>query len=112
MKQKRQLSGLSQAKLAEKIGTATNYISKIESEKQFPSIPMLEKIANALNIDTMGLFSTNLAEKNRIQVTEQGILDNIQHIDMEELALVEQNLHESTKKVQELSKVLKKPKSS
>ena len=31
---------LSQAELAEKAGTAPNYISKIETQKQFPSVEM------------------------------------------------------------------------
>jgi transcriptional regulator with XRE-family HTH domain len=66
MKARRQKLGLSQSNLAEKINTATNYISKIESEKQFPSVPMLEKIAHALEADTLDLFSVQGLKKNRI----------------------------------------------
>ena len=53
MKINRKILGLSQAKLAEQLNAATNYISMIESEKKFPSLPMLEKIAGALHIDTL-----------------------------------------------------------
>ena len=53
----RKALGLSQSKLADKVDTATNYIGMIETEKQFPSPQMLEKIAEALQIDTLELFS-------------------------------------------------------
>jgi len=52
--------GFSQAKLAESVGTATNYISAIEAGRRFPSIKMLEKLAFALNIDAPELFSIKL----------------------------------------------------
>ena len=42
MKARRKELKLSQAELAEKIGTSPNYISKIEAEKQFPSVKMIE----------------------------------------------------------------------
>ena len=56
MKKHRKRMGLSQAALAERAGTAPNYIALIEVGKNFPSLPMLEKIAGALNIDALDLF--------------------------------------------------------
>ncbi len=56
MKLHRRRLGLSQAALAEKAGTAPNYIALIEVGKSFPSLPMLEKIAAALQIDALDLF--------------------------------------------------------
>jgi len=53
----RNTCGLSQSKLAEQAGTATNYISAIEGGRRFPSVEMLEKIAFVLGIDTPELFS-------------------------------------------------------
>jgi transcriptional regulator with XRE-family HTH domain len=58
MKTYRKIQGISQAKLAEKVNTATNYIAMIEIGKKFPSAGMLERIAAALNIDTPELFTT------------------------------------------------------
>jgi transcriptional regulator with XRE-family HTH domain len=58
MKRQRRLLGLSQAKLAEKVGTSTHYIGMIESKKKFPSPEMLERIAAGLEIDSPALFST------------------------------------------------------
>ena len=57
IKNYRNASGLSQAKLAEKANTATNYIAAIEAARRFPSVEVLEKIALALGVDTPALFS-------------------------------------------------------
>jgi transcriptional regulator with XRE-family HTH domain len=53
----RNVCGISQSKLAERVDTSTNYISAIEAGRRFPSVEMLEKIALALEIDTPELFS-------------------------------------------------------
>jgi transcriptional regulator with XRE-family HTH domain len=57
MKVQRQVLGITQAKLAEKVNTSTHYIGMIESEKKFPTPEMLERIAAALEIDAPVLFS-------------------------------------------------------
>jgi len=49
--------GYSQAKLAELVNTATNYIAQIENGKRFPTDTMLEKIAVALQKRAFQLFS-------------------------------------------------------
>jgi transcriptional regulator with XRE-family HTH domain len=54
----RKSCNLTQAKLAEKVNTATNYISAIEAGRRFPSVRILEKIALVLGIDTPRLFVT------------------------------------------------------
>jgi len=58
MKVQRQILGVSQEKLARKVGTSPHYIGMIESEKKFPSPEMLERIAAALDLDAPALFST------------------------------------------------------
>lgn len=59
MKLLRKKQGLSQAALAERAGTASNYIALIEVGKSFPSLPILEKIASALHVDALDLFDKN-----------------------------------------------------
>ena len=49
--------GWSQAKLAERINTGTHYIGMIEIGKKFPSPKMIEKLADALGIESHLLFS-------------------------------------------------------
>jgi transcriptional regulator with XRE-family HTH domain len=58
MKAQRHILGITQAQLAERVNTSTNYIALIESGKKFPTPEMLERIAAALEIDAPALFST------------------------------------------------------
>lgn len=70
MKLYRKKAGLSQAALAEKAGTAPNYIALIEVGKKFPSLTMLEKIASALNVDALDLFDKqglSLIDQEKLQ---------------------------------------------
>ncbi len=47
----RKKAGLTQVQLALKAGLSTDYISKIEQGKNFPSIKVLCKIADVMKID-------------------------------------------------------------
>jgi len=58
MKEYRSILSISQAQLAEKVNTSTNYIANIETKKKFPTPEMLERIAAALEIDPPALFAT------------------------------------------------------
>jgi transcriptional regulator with XRE-family HTH domain len=60
MKAQRQILGISQAQLAERVNTSTNYIGQIETEKRFPTPEMLERIAAALEIVPAALFATEI----------------------------------------------------
>jgi transcriptional regulator with XRE-family HTH domain len=53
----RQARGWSQALLAEKAETSTNYIGMLENTVKFPSSEMIQKLAFALGIDPTDLFS-------------------------------------------------------
>ena len=57
-------SGISQAKLAEMVDMATNYLGLIENGKKFPSAEMIERIAVALGIDSTDLFILSPIEQN------------------------------------------------
>ena len=74
MKKKRQILGLSQAKLAEKVNTAPTYIAMIELEKKFPSVEMLERIAKALVMDTTELFSVKPLPEDAIKNLHKAVL--------------------------------------
>lgn len=52
----RKQAGLTQEKLAEKIGMSTSYIGDMEARERFPSAETIDKIADALNIPTSSLF--------------------------------------------------------
>ena len=73
MKAQRHILKITQAQLAEKVDTSTNYIALIESKKSFPTPEMLERIAAALEIDAPALFSTR-----SYPVPETGTLAELQ----------------------------------
>ena len=56
LKKLRKLKNLTQEQLASAAGTSTNYIGTIEIGKRFSSPQMIEKLANALQIDSPMLF--------------------------------------------------------
>ena len=60
LKKHRQARGWSQAKLAEKAGTSTQYIGTLEIKGKFPSSEMVHKLAAALDIDPTELFCKEL----------------------------------------------------
>lgn len=47
-------------RLAEMLNTSTSYIGEIEINNRVPSMEMVEKIANALNIEPFRLFVDDL----------------------------------------------------
>lgn len=77
MKSRRKELGLSQIELAEKTGSATNYISKIEAERQFPSVEMIEKLAEALQMDTVELFALSNQKKDRMFIEKVSLMQRI-----------------------------------
>jgi len=79
MKAYRTELGYSQAKLAELVNTATNYIAQIENGKRFPTDKMLEKIASALQIRPPELFSTAHYEKKMEENWQTQILTDLEH---------------------------------
>jgi transcriptional regulator with XRE-family HTH domain len=57
IKNYRNALGISQDRLAETAGMATNYLGLIEGGKKFPSAEMIERIAAALGKDSPDLFA-------------------------------------------------------
>src|SRR5687767_3095188 len=54
----RRLAGLTQAQLAEKVGTASETISRLETGAATPSLAKIGAVADALGIDLYELFRT------------------------------------------------------
>jgi transcriptional regulator with XRE-family HTH domain len=84
MKEQRHILRITQAQLAERVDTSTNYIALIESKRKFPSPEMLERIAAALEIDAPALFSTasypNPKNRAMAEIQEQVLNDLAQII--------------------------------
>jgi transcriptional regulator with XRE-family HTH domain len=85
MKVYRRALDLSQAKLAEKVNTAPNYIALIEMGKRFPSPQMLDRIAAALEVDSPRLFSERNSEKEFLRQLRENIIADIERVMMDKL---------------------------
>lgn len=57
LKHLRASRGWTQAVLAEKAGTVGNYIALLENGAKFPSADMIERLAAALEVDSVALFA-------------------------------------------------------
>ena len=79
MKAYRMKLGYSQAKLAELVNTATNYIAQIENGKRFPTDSMLEKIAFALQKRGYELFLIANYEKKEEKDWQIQVLTDLEH---------------------------------
>ena len=77
IRERRQILGISQAKLAEKINTSAHYIGQIELENKFPTPEMLERIALALEIDSPQLFSMTSFPREVIKQFQKEVLDEL-----------------------------------
>ncbi|MGP1530587.1 MAG: helix-turn-helix domain-containing protein [Treponema sp.] len=78
LKRYRKENKLSQMTLAEKCGTSASYIGEIEIGKKFPSVEMVQKFADALNIKPYKLFMeendiyvANLSPQKRQRLVEK-----------------------------------------
>ena len=75
MKRCREILGISQMALAERVGCSTTLIGNIETRKRFPSAENLDRIAAALEIPPSELFAEESAAikamKSKYEVREQ-----------------------------------------
>jgi transcriptional regulator with XRE-family HTH domain len=80
MKAYRHALGLSQAKLAEKVDTSSHYIGMIETKNKYPSPEMLERIAVALGIDPIALFSKEIDLPETMKTYRKAALEDIKDL--------------------------------
>jgi len=81
----RQISGLSQAKLAEKAGISTQYIAMIELSRQYPTPEVTEKIAGALGVEAYELFAVPVSPESAMERLHKDIIKEIRQVIVEVL---------------------------
>jgi transcriptional regulator with XRE-family HTH domain len=77
LKERRRILGISQNKLAEKVATSAHYIGQIEQKNKFPSPEMLERIAEALEVDSPQLFSMESFSNEAIKRFQEGVMSDL-----------------------------------
>jgi transcriptional regulator with XRE-family HTH domain len=80
LKVKRQKYGITQAKLAEKVGVSTHHIAMIEIARHYPTLELVERIANTLEIEIYELFTAKPTPENSMERLHQSIVQNIDKV--------------------------------
>ena len=78
LRENRRKKGLTQEKLAEMADISLRYLAMLELGNSFPSGEMLEKLANALDIQAFQLFYPTSTTEGALLHLEQSIVINIE----------------------------------
>lgn len=73
----RKRCGLSQEALSEKLNKGVNYINRIESHASFPTIQVIEEIAEILGIKASQLFEDDVVPQNIISSVREKFVQDI-----------------------------------
>ena len=73
----RKKSGFSQESLSNRLGKGTKYINKIESGVSFPTIQVIEEIAEVLNIKASKLFEDDSTPQNIITYDKKQFIKDV-----------------------------------
>jgi len=80
LKKYRRKCGFTQAQLAEKVNVSTHHIGMIELSRNYPTLELVERIANALNIKTYELFIDPLAPNEEFERLRQEIKNDFKQL--------------------------------
>jgi transcriptional regulator with XRE-family HTH domain len=72
--------GLTQEKLAEKTDMSTHYLAMVELAKKFPSAPMLERLAKALEVEPYELFYMPSVAENALARLQESDAADIERV--------------------------------
>jgi transcriptional regulator with XRE-family HTH domain len=76
IRENRRKLGLTQEQFAEKAEVSTHYIALIETCNKYPKPEMLERLAQALGVEPLQLFSSTAASYEALErLIQQGISD-------------------------------------
>ena len=76
----RRQRGLTQAQLAEKVNVSTHHIGMIELSRNNPTLELVERIAQALDIKTYELFVDPLSPNIELEQLRQEIVNDMKQL--------------------------------
>jgi len=91
IKEYRRKCGFSQDRLAELAGISSQYLATVETCRKFPTPEVLDRIAEALNIETHELFSFASTPQIELEKLRQDIIGEV-------VKTIKQSFAEETKK--------------
>jgi transcriptional regulator with XRE-family HTH domain len=108
LKEFRKKEGLSQMKLAEYCNTATSYIGEIEIGRRFPSMEMIEKIADILRIEPYRFFKNQ--KDNNVNPDAENIFPRLPNSMKKQITTqIKTQIHQSTNEIlSEINEIINK----
>jgi transcriptional regulator with XRE-family HTH domain len=91
IKEYRRKKGFSQDKLAESAGISSQYLATVETCRKFPTPEVLERLAEALGIETYELFTLAPTPQNELEKLRHDIIGEV-------VRAVKQSFAEESKK--------------
>jgi transcriptional regulator with XRE-family HTH domain len=80
MKEHRRRRGLTQEKLAELVNVSTHHIGMIELARNFPTLDLVERIADALDIEIYRLFMEPHSPNEELKQLRREIRDDMKQL--------------------------------
>ena len=80
LKKHRKKCGFTQAQLAEKVNVSTHHIGMIELSRNYPTLELVERIANALEIEIHELFINPLSPNKELETLRQEIKNDTRQL--------------------------------
>jgi transcriptional regulator with XRE-family HTH domain len=80
LKAKRRKCGFTQAKLAEIVGVSTHHIAMMEIARHYPTMELVERIANTLDIEIYELFVVKPTPENAMERLHDSLVCNIEKV--------------------------------
>ena len=77
LREHRRKCSFSQEKLAEKVGISTQYLAMIEIARKFPASEVLERLAEAMDINVYELFLIDHSPREELELIRKEIISEI-----------------------------------
>jgi transcriptional regulator with XRE-family HTH domain len=91
IREHRRKYGFSQDKLAEIANISSQYLATVETCRKFPTPEVLDRLAEALNIDTHELFSFSSTPQKELEKLRHDIIDEVKMTIKQSLAEEKKN---------------------
>ena len=82
LRENRRKCGFTQVQLAEKAEISTNYLAMVELARYIPRVEIIERLANALNIEIYELFIVPLSPAMELKKINESIIADLEDIVM------------------------------
>jgi transcriptional regulator with XRE-family HTH domain len=82
LRESRRKCGFTQVQLAEKAEISTNYLAMVELARYIPRVEIIERLADALNIEIYELFIVPLSPAMELKKINESIVADIEDIVM------------------------------